>query len=215
MEVPSRKVDYSRYLIYGDSSSGDFIFKAGLKLVLDFDMTDQYGNPIEITSTRDLFILTKVYCSGQTSAVNDAIIRYVLAKYNGHYQMTIYVNQIGTYQIEKNGYMTEAIRFSVISGEVSPTLSFCTLEGYTAIPTLEAGGIVKYNCFLRDLEGNEITTEIFKQNSNYDFSCKTERTSPSAKTYFNSVADKKDYYQCQYRLRHIGIDNNPFYLQQN
>ena len=195
--VPSKKVDNSIYLTYGDSKSGDFVIKKDLKLVLDFNMTDQYGNVAEVTSPSTLFTLKKVDDNGAISAVTANILSYNLVKIGDHYQMTLVPTKIGTYQIEKNQYMSEPIRFTVIPGEVSPSNSYCTLDGYPSPPTLEQGQKALYNCYLRDSYGNEITPKVFLANSNFDFSCKTQRTAPVEKSYLNQHKDSATFFTCE------------------
>ena len=53
-------VKNGNYLNYGNSPKGDFIIKPNLKLVLDFDMIDQYGNKVTVNSPGTLFNLKKV-----------------------------------------------------------------------------------------------------------------------------------------------------------
>ena len=185
-------------LTYGDAATGDFIYKQNLKLVLDFAVTDAYGNDVEVTSPNTLFNLKKVSSSGETSAVTSNIISYTMKKVDSHYQMTLEINKIGTYQIENNNYMEEMIRFSVIPGEADPNQSYCTLEGYTSPPTIEKGKTVLYNCYLKDSIGNDIPTDIFLQKSAYIFYCSTQRTSSNSKASFtNQVNDKGTYYSCE------------------
>ena len=107
-------------LTYGDAVTGDFIFKQNLKLVLDFSITDEYGNEVEVASPNTLFNLKKVSSSGEISAVTSNIIGYTMKKVGTHYQMTLAINKIGIYQIENSNYMKEKIRFSVIPGEADP-----------------------------------------------------------------------------------------------
>ena len=191
-------VKNGNYLNYGNSPKGDFIIKPNLKLVLDFDMIDQYGNKVTVNSPGTLFNLKKVNEGGSTSAVTSSIISYTMQKVDNHYQMTISVNKLGTYQIDKNEYMSGPIRFIIIPGEADPNLSFCTLKDYTFAPTLIQGNTVFYDCYLRDQYGNEIDTQTFTDNSIYDFTCRTQRTSPTSKTYTNSFTNKLSYYSCQY-----------------
>ena len=122
-----------------------------------------------------------------------------MKKVDNHYQMTILVNKIGTYQIEKNSYMAQGIRFSVTPGEISFDKSFCTLDGYTSVPTLEKDTKVKYNCYFRDSDGNEITTENFFSNSIYDFMCSVQGgSSKSSSSTTFSGSDKETYFSCEY-----------------
>ena len=198
------------YLNYGDSSKGDFIFKKNLKLVLDFEITDKYGNPVTLDSPGTLFDLKKVNKDGGTSTVTSNIISYTMQKVNDHYQMTLSANKIGTYQIENSKYMSKPIRFIIIPGEANPNLSFCSLSNnnnieYSSPPNLLQEETVNYNCYLRDEYGNEIDTETFAENSIYDFSCQTQRTSPTSKTYSNSYIDKTSFFSCQYTTRDTGV----------
>ena len=200
---------YDNYLNYGDSPKGDFVFKKDLKLVLDFEVTDQYGNQVTLDSPGTLFNLKKVNENGDTSTVTSNIISYTMEKVDNHYQMTLSVSKIGTYQIDNSKYMSQHIRFIVIPGEANPNLSFCTLSNnlyndYSSPPNLQAEETVFYNCYLRDDNGNEIDTKTFIDNSIYDFSCQTQRTSPNTKTYANSYVDKSSFFSCQYTTSDTG-----------
>ena len=201
--VPSVKENDVLHLTYGDSLSGDFIIKDNLQLVLDFEFTDQYGNIVTASSPSTLFTIKKVNEGGDTSAVPISIISSSVTKIDDHYVMVINVNKIGTYQIETNGYMTEPIRFIVVPGEANPSTSFCTLGDYTSPPSLQVGASVTYNCYLRDVYGNEITTLVFKTNSAYDFSCQTQKTG-STKAFTNTVNDKSTYFSCDYQISETG-----------
>ena len=194
----------SKHLTYGDSLSGDFVIKPNLRIILDFEMTDQYGNIVTVDSPSTLFSLQKVN-GEEISSVSSNIISYTMQKVDEHYQMTINVNKIGTYQIEKNDYMSEAIRFNIIPGEVNPTVSYCTLARYTSPPTLFPNVDVEYNCYLRDDDGNEIDTKTFIANSIYEFSCSTERTEPTSKTYSTPNENKDTFYSCHYTTGDLGV----------
>ena len=185
-------------LTYGDAVTGDFIYKNDLKLILDFAITDEYGNDVEVSNPNSLFNLKKVSTKGEISAVTSNIISYTMKKVNTHYQMTLSISKIGTYQIENTNYMNEFIRFSVIPGEADPNQSYCTLDGYSSPPTIEKGKTVLYNCYLKDSIGNDIPIEIFLQKSAYAFYCSTQRTSfNSNSTFTNKVNDKGTYYSCE------------------
>ena len=204
--VPAKWTDEqhtSIHLTYGDSLSGDFVIKQNLQIVLDFEMTDEYGNIVTVDSPSTLFSLTKVI-GKETSSVSSSIISYTMQKVDTHYQMTINVNKIGTYQIEKNEYMSEAIRFNIIPGEVNPTVSYCTLRDYIIPPQLLPNILVEYDCYLRDDSGNEIDIKTFMDNSIYEFSCSTQRTEPTPKTYFTSSYDNSTFYSCLYTTGDTG-----------
>ena len=205
--VPIKWVDAqhtSVHLTYGDSLSGDFVIKPGLQIILDFEMTDQYGNIVNIDSPSTLFSLKKI--NGQEiSSVSPNIISYTMQKVDTHYQMIINVNKIGTYQVEKNEYMSEAIRFNIIPGEVNPTVSYCTLRNYLSPPSLLPNIEIEYDCYLRDDDGNEIDTKTFTANSIYEFSCLTQRTQPTSKTYSTTLKDNTTFYSCFYTTGDTGV----------
>ena len=201
--VPSVSENGALHLLYGDSISGDFIIKDNLQLVLDFEFTDQYGNLVTPDSPSSLFTLKKVNEGGDTSTVNQNVINFSLKKVDTHYQMTISVNKVGTYQIEKNDYMTEPIRFIIVPAEADPTTSYCNLDGYTSPPSLKVSQSVTYNCYLRDIYGNEIIPSVFKANSIYDFSCKTEKTL-SSKTYTTKVDTQNTFFSCVFEITETG-----------
>ena len=201
--VPSVSENGALHLLYGDSISGDFIIKDNLQLVLDFEFTDQYGNLVTPDSPSSLFTLKKVNEGGDTSTVNQNVINFSLKKVDTHYQMTISVNKVGTYQIEKNDYMTEPIRFIIVPAEADPTTSYCNLDGYTSPPSLKVSQSVTYNCYLRDIYGNEIIPSVFKANSIYDFSCKTEKTL-SSKAYTTRVDTQNTFFSCVFEITETG-----------
>ena len=203
--VPSVIENGALHLLYGDSVYGDFVYKANLQLVLDFEFTDQYGNLATADNPSSLFTLKKVNEGGDTSAVTSNVLSFSMKKVDTHYQMTIVVNKVGTYQIEKNDYMTEPIRFFIVPGEADPAVSYCTLAKYSSPPSLKVGETITYNCYLRDEYQNEITPAFFKATSSNDFSCKTEKTSPSTKTFTNIAEAQSTYFSCDYKITETGV----------
>ena len=203
--VPSKTLSGNvLYLTYGDNKEGDFIMKTNLKLILDFDITDQYGNAATVSSPASLFSFLKVNTNGGTSNVASSVISYTVKQVNNRYQMTISVSKIGMYQIKQNSYMSQAIRFNVVPGEPDLEKSYCTLEKYTSTPTLNPNTLVTYNCYLKDSFGNDITTKNMLNNPTHTFSCQAERITPSSKTYSASFADKNTYYSCSYTTNDAG-----------
>jgi len=73
-----------------------------------------------------------------------------LVENGNYYQMTISVAEIGTYLIDKNEYMEKPIKFTVTTGEVTPGNSYCSLLGYSSIPTVSIDTSLFYSCYLRD-----------------------------------------------------------------
>ena len=343
--VPLKVESNYKYLNYGDSLSGDFIFKNNKQIVLEFDVTDQYGNPTTVSSPLTLFVLKNVNSNGDVFTVTPKVISYTFQPKDGHYQMILKIYKIGTYHIEKNEYMSEPIRFNIVPGEVDETKSFCTLNGapivkagtdlfvaectggneqkftinsadnsivdfvnkfcldvpycytddnihiqiypchlkdksrcqqslnqefvfnsdgtivsrssnkclnvynnhivqtftcngganqkwvynkddhtikngnlclspfdvldnayepITSAPTLGLNEIVYYVCYLRDSEGNEITTSQLLKNSIYNFNCENQRIEPSSKTYSTEILDRQSYYSCKYITNDVG-----------
>ena len=205
--VPMKSDTDVFYLNFGDGNSGDFIIKENLKIVLDFKISDQYGNKVSITSPNTLFTLKKVNDAGETSNVNSNIINYILLEEDNeeYYQMTISVTEIGTYQIEKNDYMEKPIKFNVIPGEASPTKSICYLNGYSSAPTVNIGITLSYKCFLRDSNGNEIPIKTFRQNSKYEFSCSIDKQWPTIINYSpTKIDEEQSFYNCIYVTSEIG-----------
>ena len=94
--------------------------------------------------------------------------------------MTLVVNQVGTFQIDKNNYMERPIRFKIIPDEPNPSKSYCSLEGYNANPTVKQGTKFNYKCYLIDAYGNGVTLETFTPNSQYDFTCQVDKTWPNS-----------------------------------
>ena len=201
-EVPSKYILNTTYLTYGDSKTGDFLFKNGLSLILDFNIIDKYGNLVNATSS--LFTLKKVNDDGTTSAVNTKIISQTLIQKDNRYQMLISVNQIGTYEIESNQYLSQSIRFTIIPNDVDIQQSYCTIQNYSSSAIIYQQDKIIYNCYLRDFNGNEISTKIFNENSNYDFECNVLRSKPSTKSYKISYEDEGSYFSCEFNISDIG-----------
>ena len=202
--VPIKSETETYYLNYGESNSGDFFIKDDLKIILDLQITDKYGNKVSINSPNSLFTLKKVNADKSTSNVNNNIISYTLAENGNYYQMTISVAEIGTYQIEKNDYMEKPIKFTVIPGEASYMTSYCTLDDHTSNPTVNVDSILKYRCYLRDKDGNEISINTFIQNSMYEFTCFIEKYIPSYNTYNPMISDEGSSYVCVYTASEVG-----------
>ncbi|MBP3800896.1 MAG: ricin-type beta-trefoil lectin domain protein, partial [Clostridia bacterium] len=137
--VPSKKISNYLLLTYGTSPSGNFIMKKNAVLVLDFDFIDEYGNSVTVNSPANYFSFRRVYDNGDIFPVTNQFLTFQVNQKDGHYQMVITALQMATYQIDKNSYMSEAIRFILVPGEVSPTLSYCTLNGP---PALESGSLL-------------------------------------------------------------------------
>ena len=192
------------YLNYGDSKSGDFIIKKNLKIILDFLISDKFGNKVSVKSPNSLFSLKQVNNGGSTSNVNANIISYTLVENGNYYKMTISVAKVGTYRIEKNQYMEKPIKFTITPGEANPSKSYCSLDNYKSVPTVNFDTTLYYSCYLRDADGNEIPINTFIQNSNYDFTCSVDKSWPSKNTYSPSIANKGNSYKCTYKATEPG-----------
>ena len=131
--VPTKNIGGYKYFNYGDSPKGDFIMKKNAKLVLDFDFLDQYGNSLTVEQPASYFSFRKVYDNGDIFPVTDKILTFTVSKKDKHYQMYITVLQMGTYRLDKKTYTESEYRFTVVPGEVDPTVSWCTLNGSPAI----------------------------------------------------------------------------------
>ena len=203
--VPMKSSKDLFYLAFGDSNSGDFIQKKDLKIILDFQMTDQYGNIVKVSSPANLFTLKKINSDGSTSNVNVNIISFEIKENGNYYQMTISVSQIGTYQIDNKEYLEKPIRFDVISSEPDLKNSYCELYGYTSAPTVKIGTSLTYRCYLRNEDGNEIPINIFKQNSKYEFTCSVEKNWPESKSFDTTIEEStSSYYICKYKTTEVG-----------
>jgi len=189
-----------RTLTYG-SAEGDFPLKGtSYNIVLDFDIKDAFGNNAEIGSTSsDMLSATGFSLSKSNSAT------LAMKKVNDHYQLIITVSKTGTYEITKNSYMSESIKFNVIIGGVSSDDSYCTLEGYTEPPVLKVGDKVNYNCYFKDGKGNIMSIATFLNLNEYDFVCQTEKTAPTKKTTTNKYNNKNNYYECPYEVTESGF----------
>ena len=202
--VPTKSDTTTLYLNFGDSSTGDFIIKEDLNIILDFSITDQYGNGVTLASPETLFTLKIVNSDGSTTIANDNTISYSLVENGDYYQMTVSVMDIGTYQIEQNDYMEKPIKFTVIPGEASATNSYCVLEGYTSAPTVNLDTNLYYLCYLRDSYSNEIPINTFIQNSKYEFVCSVDKTWPSTNSYSPAITNGDSSYKCSYKTSEIG-----------
>ena len=202
--VPMKSETETFYLNYGDSNSGDFFIKENLKIVLDFLISDQYGNKVSVSSPDSLFTLKKVISGGATININTNVISYTLVESGNYYQMTISVAEIGTYQIDKNEYMEKPIKFTVTPGEVSALNSYCVLDGYNSIPTVNVNTLLNYSCYLRDANGNELPINTFIQNSKYEFTCSVDKSWPSQNAYSPSLSIEETKYKCFYKASEIG-----------
>ena len=207
-DVPLKTDTDSYFLNFGDGNSGDFTFKYDLNIILDFNIADQYGNKVSVTNPASLFSLKQLNDDGTTSNVNEKILKYSLEENGNYYQMTLTVNQTGTYIIEKNDYMEKPIKFKVIPGEPSGTQSYCSLDIYTSIPTLKLGSDLNYKCILRDSYGNDVSIKSFIQNSKYEFYCSVDKTWPSTASYSPIVTYDENmltnYYDCSYTGNQLG-----------
>ena len=191
--------DYSngaKILKYGDMN-GDFSYKEGLTFVLDFSMTDQYGNSIDLGTTSDEMLSI----SGM-KLVNSQNAEYYLQKYEDHYQFIIKVSSVGTYRIYKNSYMVDSYEVIVGSADVDNTKSYCTLDGYYWTAIVKPNTKLTYSCYFYDSFGNKISYEKFISNSEYEFSCNVKKTSPNTADYDSSFTKSDDHVVCSY----IGID---------
>ena len=189
-----------RTLIYG-SSDKVFPLKSGsLIITLDFELQDSFGNYADIGDSSSSMLSTAGF---SLAKANSATLS--MKKYNGHYQLVITITKTGDYEIVKNSYMSETIKFSVIVGGVSTANSYCTIEGYTSAPTLKQGQTVNYNCYFKDGKGNIMDISTFISLEEYDFSCQTKKTSPSSKTYSNTANNMGDHYSCPFTISDPGV----------
>ena len=195
------------FLNFGRGNSGDFFYQNNLQIVLDFSFVDAYGNVVSHSNPASLFVLKKVNANGSTSNVNDKILKQSMVRKGNNYQMTLIANQIGTFQIDRNGYMERPIRFKIIPDEPNTSKSYCTLVGYASNPTVKVGAKFTYRCYLIDSFGNSITLETFTPNSQYDFTCQVDKTWPnSAKINPKVIAGRStdNFYTCEYTASIIG-----------
>ena len=202
--VPIKSDPDVYYLNYGRSNSGDFILDKELRIILDFKMTDEYLNKVKVTNPDTLFTFVQINSDGSTSYVNTNIIKYGLVENSNYYEMTINISATGTYQIVKNEYMDKPIKFTVTPGEADATNSYCSLEGYTSIPTVDVDTKLNYICYLRDSNGNDIPINTFIQNSKYEFTCSLDKSWPSSNSYSPAISNDGSSYKCSYSVSEIG-----------
>ena len=189
-----------RTLNYG-MADGDFPLKGGsIDIVLDFEVKDSFGNNADIGSTSNEMLSATGFSLTQ---MNSASLSMRIL--NDKYQLVITITNTGNYEIVKNSFMSESIKFNVIIGGVSTGDSYCTLEGVTEKPTLKQGETAYYNCYFKDGKGNIMDINTFNSLDEYDFSCQTKRTSPSSKTYTNTFTNEGNYYRCPFQISESGI----------
>ena len=87
---------------------------------------------------------------------------------------------------KKNVLFQNQLNYVIIRG-VSTGDSYYTLEGITENPTLKQGETAYYNCYFKDGKGKIMDNNTLISIDEYDFSCQTKRTSPSSKTYANTL----------------------------
>ena len=189
----------TRTLSFG-TDSGDFSLKGEyMEIVLDFKITDKSGNKADLgTDSSQMVSKANFVCNGGSSSLS-------MKAYGDHYQLIIKVTKAATYTINKNSYMSESIKFKVVSGGIDATASYCTLEGYNSIPTLKIGDKVNFNCYFKDGRGNDVTIKRFNEISEYNFSVEVRKTSPTTKTTQATFQDKTNFYQTQYSITESGI----------
>ena len=186
-----------RTLTYGEKDGEFSLDEGSLSITLDYEMKDIFGNFAEIGTTSKEMLMTSGF---SLSSENSAILE--MKKIDSHYQLIFTVYKVDIYKIINNGYMSEAIVFEVISGDISITNSYCTLEGYTEIPTLQKGDTVHYNCYFKDIKGNLINTFLVLEK--YDFSYQAS-VSPLQHTFINSIEDKTNHFDYTLQLTESGI----------
>ena len=203
------KVENGVRILQFGTDNGDFSLKGeSMEIVLDFSITDGAGNAVDLgTNSADILSKVGFVCNGNSPTLS-------MRKYEEHYQLIIKITKTGTYQLFQYTYMKESIKFTVIVGGISTSLSYCTLDGYNSNPSLKAGAKVNYNCYFKDGRGNEINIKRFKEINEYDFSCETKKTSPTSKTYSNSYSDKTTFYQCAFTIPDNGVFQFYAYLIQ-
>ena len=189
-----------RTLTFG-TDSGDFSLKGEyMEIVLDFEITDKSGNKVDLgTDSSQMVSKSNFVCSGGAATLT-------MRAFEGHYQLVIRITKAATYTIIKNSYMSESIKFKVVSGGIDASASYCSLDGFNTAPTLKIGDTIKFNCYFKDGRGNEVTIQRFKEISEYDFSCEVKETSPSSKTFTQTtISDQTKYYQISYKITENGI----------
>ena len=192
------------YLDSGTSKSGDFIYDENLKIVLFFKITDQYENQVSVKEPETLFEFVLINPGGTTSRINPNILKYNVLRVPNFYQMNINVSAIGTYQIEKNNYMDKPIKFTVVPVEVDATNSYCYLEGYSSVPTVDFNTTLNYICYLRDSDGNKISINTFKEISKYKFTCSLDKLWPNSNSFSPSITNDGSSYNCSYSVPEVG-----------
>ena len=189
-----------RTLNYG-FADGDFPLKGGsIDIVLDFEVKDSFGNDADIGSTSNEMLSATGFTLAQTNSASLS-----MRVFNGKYQLIITIINTGNYEIVKNSFMSESIKFNVIIGGVSTGDSYCTLQGFNEKPTLKQGETAYYNCYFKDGKGNIMDINTFIALDEYDFSCETKRTSPTSKKYTNTFTNEGNYYRCPFEISESGI----------
>ena len=182
-------------LLFGEDE-GNFLLKGEkLEIILDFEITDIFGNVIDIGTNSEEMIFKSEFIKNKNSA------SLSMKKFEEHYQLIITVNETGTYKLYKNTYMKESIEFVV--NDCKTNSFYCTLEGYSYNLSFNQGDKVFYNCYFKDENGNDINIETIKEL--YDFSCEVKIFFSTLETYTITAEEKGSYYQCELTLNEKGV----------
>ena len=90
-----------------------------MEIVLDFEMTDKSGNNVDFGSTSvEIISKVNIVCNGGSSTLT-------MRRYEGHYQLVIRIAKVSSYAIIKNSYMSESIKFKVVSDGIDTSALYC------------------------------------------------------------------------------------------
>ncbi|MCQ2964003.1 MAG: hypothetical protein MJ203_00325 [archaeon] len=198
-------------LKYGKGADGNFPIKENnVSFVLDFSITDKYGNIIDLEND-STYILQK----SKLELANPGV-RVSMKKYQDHYQFTFVATKPGTYQINPGKYMNLTIdgkeysSYEVIVTESGPDLhsSICEMVGensvpYNSTPALNQKQTVEYRCYFKNALQNPVKAEDM-DSYDYEFSCEIERKTPEAATIKLEPVPKGDYFSCKYEIDSMG-----------
>ena len=162
-------------------------------------MTDKNGNKVDLnTDSSQMISKANIVCNEDASSL-------IMKTYRDHYQVIIRVTKAAIYTIIKNSYMSESIRFKVVSSGIDTGASYCTLDGYSSIPTLKISDKFQFNCYFKYGKGSDITIQKFNETSEYDFSAEIRKTSSNTKTSTASYSDKTKFYHVSYTITENSI----------
>ena len=181
------------------TSSGDFVYTNGMTFTIDFNLTDVYGNIVDLGTTTSSGILSKTGLLVKSTAE----LTYTMKKTSNYYQLVINVKSPGTFDIPANSFLSTTYRFIVLAGTPSSVKSTCQLYNvsgkayYVSSPTISSGTEIEYRCTLKDEYGNVVDPTVVAATYGIGAGCKVEKTAPSTSTTDLTITTTSSYFSCK------------------